>query len=97
MTPQTEALIRDANALVRESRHVKRAAGWADITGQLSDALAHSEAECEALQARTADLENRLDRLAYELLMTRAQLADLTVPSQRALPAPIEVEVEDAL
>ena len=52
MTPENTALVKDAVALVRESRHVKRAAGWADITHQLVTALERSEALREELEAK---------------------------------------------
>lgn len=60
MSPQNEALIRDAKALVRESRHVKRAAGWADITAQLAAALERSEEIRESLEAKLQELASDL-------------------------------------
>lgn len=60
MSPENEVLLRDARALVRESRHVKRAAGWADITGQLAEALERSEAIRESLEAKLQELASEL-------------------------------------
>lgn len=60
MSPENEALLRDARALVRESMHVKRAAGWADITGQLAAALERSEAIRESLEAKLQELASEL-------------------------------------
>lgn len=58
MTAENTALIKDAVALVRESRHIKRAAGWADITAQLCKALEASELERERLEAEIAKCRN---------------------------------------
>lgn len=60
MTPENEALLRDARALVRESRHVKRAAGWADITNQLAAALEQSETVRESLETKLQELTMEL-------------------------------------
>ncbi len=65
MTPDNEALLKDARALVRESLHVRRAAGWADLSGQLIKALEHSEQERERLEAELAKLQaTRTPRIA---------------------------------
>ena len=60
MSPENEALLRDARALVRESMHVKRAAGWADITAQLASALERSEDIRESLESKLQELASEL-------------------------------------
>ncbi|MCI0349129.1 MAG: hypothetical protein L0Z53_06850 [Acidobacteriales bacterium] len=54
MTPENEALVADAKALVREARHVKRFAGVTDFVAQLCSALEHSEARREELEQQLA-------------------------------------------
>lgn len=74
VTPENDALIRDAKALVRESLHVKRAAGWADVALQLCTALERSETVRDSLEVKVQELT--------------AQLARGQVPRARAHPLP---------
>lgn len=67
MTPENATLIRDTKALIRESKHVKRAAGWADITEQLSTALERSEEIRESLEVKVQELAVQLDRALYDV------------------------------
>lgn len=60
MTPENEALLRDVRVLMRDSMHVKRAAGWTDIVGQLVKALERSEAVRESLEAKLQELASDL-------------------------------------
>lgn len=93
MTSSNDALVRDAKALVRESLHIKRAAGWADITGQLCTALIHSEEIRESLEAKVSELTVQLDRALYD---ASAHIRDAP---QTPEPLPIidEDELADAL
>lgn len=60
MSPQNEALLRDVRILMRDSVHVKRAAGWKDIVDQLVAALEHSETVRESLEAKLQELASDL-------------------------------------
>jgi len=84
MTPENSSLVKDATALVRESLHIKRAAGWADITGQLCKALEHSERVRELLEKRVQALESQLDRATFELSNMLAERAERTIVLEAA-------------
>ena len=54
MTEANATLIHDAKVLIRESLHVKRAAGWGDFLNQFIAALEQSEARREELEQQLA-------------------------------------------
>lgn len=89
MTPENATLLRDTKALIRESKHVKRAAGWADITEQLSIALERSEEIRESLEVKVQELAVQLDRALYD--------ASAHVREAPSAPEPLPVLDEDEL
>lgn len=92
MTSDNDALIRDAKALIRESLHIKRAAGWADIANQLCTALARSEEVRESLETKVSELTVQLDRALYD---ASAHIRKASVPEP--LPIIDDDDLADAL
>lgn len=89
MTSDNDALIRDAKALIRESLHIKRAAGWADIANQLCTALARSEEVRESLETKVSELTVQLDRALYD--------ASVHIRNAPQTPEPLPIIDEDEL